>query len=103
MYRRYIRGEISHLEKFNFFSAYCTHASEGGDLPYSTGMFYNETAMLYSKSGAGFRSRPVLGRLRLLVNENIGTVMLKFFKTDYELSKIRSKLLTHIGHNLCLL
>ena len=54
MYRRYIRGEISHSEKFHFFSAYCTHASEGGDLPYSTGMFYNETAMLYSKSGAGY-------------------------------------------------
>ena len=34
----------------------------------------------------GFRSRPVLGRLRLLVKENI---ILEFFKTDYEQSKIR--------------
>ena len=51
---------------------------------------------------AGFRSRPVLGRLRLreffirsrlrlLVKENI---ILEFFKTDYELSKIRSNTCT---------
>ena len=37
----------------------------------------------------GFRSRPVLGRLRLrlLVKDNI---ILEFLKTDYELSKTRS-------------
>ena len=51
-----------------------------------------------SRAEAGFRSRPVLERLRLrefstrswirlLVKENI---ILEFFKTDYELSKIRS-------------
>ena len=39
---------------------------------------------------AGFRSRPVLGRLRLLVKENI---IFEFFKTDYNLSNIR---LTHV-------
>ena len=43
---------------------------------------------------AGFRSRPVSGRLReffirsrLLVKENM---ILEFFKTDYKVSKIRS-------------
>ena len=34
---------------------------------------------------AGFRSRPVLGRLRLLVKENI---IFEFLKTDYNLSNI---------------
>ena len=57
----------------------------------------------------GSRSQPVLGRLRefstrkrprLLVKENIN---LEFFKTDYELYKIRSHVPVHIGPNLCLL
>ena len=45
------------------------------------------------KAKAGFRSRPVLGqlRLRLLVKENM---ILEFLKTDYKLSKIRSNTCT---------
>ena len=46
----------------------------------------------------GFRSRPVFGRLRLLVKENI---ILEFLKTDYELSKIRSNTCTGTGTSTC--
>ena len=61
------------------------------NLPQKCRFYITTKYKSYKCCQAGFRSRPVLGRLRLLVKENKS---LDFFKTDYELSKIRSNTCT---------
>ena len=70
------------------------------NLPQKCRFYITTKYKSYKCCQAGFRSRPVLGRLRLLVKENI---IFEFFKTDYELSKIHVLVPVHIGPNLGLL